>query len=575
MKNDEIIQLFSVAASLMELHEENAFKIRGYQNAAFGLEKVTEDLCLMDLNKLESLDGIGKGMAAKIHEINTTGMFRELAELMEKTPAGVIDLLSVKGIGPKKVRTLWKEMNITSKEDLLQACLDNKVAGIKGFGSKTQENIRAVLEYSAAQKDKFMYAEVEATALKLEEIIKSTTSAEQTSLAGEIRRRMETVETILLIVASHDPVRIQEELNGLSVLEQHLQSSSPFIWRGRETMTGCKVEIKVYPPEVFGSQLLIHSCGIKHLSSIVKDSLNVYQFAILNKNTSEKEIYQLAGCQYIEPEMREGFDEIALAKENKLPELITYTDLKGVLHNHSTYSDGSHTLEQMALHCKKLGFEYLGISDHSKSAFYANGLYENRILEQHKEIDELNQKLAPFKIFKGIESDILNDGSLDYDEQVLASFDFIVASIHSNLKMAEDKATERLIKAIENPYTTILGHATGRLLLKREGYPINHQKVIDACAANQVVIEINANPRRLDMEWKWVRYALEKEVMISINPDAHAMEGYNDMYYGLLVGRKAGLTRKSNLNSLSLSEIDDFFKAKKAGKLVRFNMLQE
>jgi DNA polymerase (family 10) len=247
-----------------------------------------------------------------------------------------------------------------------------------------------------------------------------------------------------------------------------------------------------------------------------------------------------------------------------LKDVVEYKHLKGILHNHSTYSDGKNTLEEMALYCKELGFEYLGISDHSKSAFYANGLYEEKVRKQQEEVDRLNKKLAPFRIFKGIESDILHDGSLDYDAPVLASFDFIVASVHSGLKMDEQKATQRLVRAVENPYTTILGHPTGRLLLRREGYPINHKKVIDACAANGVVIEINANPWRLDMDWHWVPYALEKGVMISINPDAHQRDGYHDMVYGLHVARKGGLLRHMTFNALSAEEIEHYFIKKKS-----------
>ena len=262
---------------------------------------------------------------------------------------------------------------------------------------------------------------------------------------------------------------------------------------------------------------------------------------------------------FIAPEMREGLFEFDLAKADKLPKLVEMEELKGILHNHSTYSDGRHTLREMAETCKELGYEYLGITDHSKSATYANGLTEERILEQHAEIDALNEELAPFKIFKGIESDILGDGSLDYSDEVLKSFDFIVSSIHGNLKMEESKATSRLIKAIENPYTTILGHPTGRLLLKRAGYPIDHQAVIDACAKHGVSIEINANPLRLDLDWRWVNYALSKGVMIAVNPDAHDKDHYQFMRYGLLVGRKAGLTKEMTLNALSKEELEKWF----------------
>jgi len=271
------------------------------------------------------------------------------------------------------------------------------------------------------------------------------------------------------------------------------------------------------------------------------------------------------GLAYIEPELREGTNEIELAKNSALPRLITYADLKGSLHNHSTYSDGVHSLKEMAQYLRdELKMEYLGICDHSKTAVYANGLSIERLEQQWAEIDRLNAELAPFKIFKGIESDILSDGSLDYPDDVLAKFDFVVASIHSNLKMDEEKATTRLIKAIENPYTTMLGHPTGRLLLSRAGYPIDFKKVIDACAANNVVIEINANPLRLDLDWRWHQYALDKGVLLSVNPDAHRKEGFLDMEFGIYVARKGGLSAERCLNAFSLEEITTYFNNRKS-----------
>jgi DNA polymerase (family 10) len=296
---------------------------------------------------------------------------------------------------------------------------------------------------------------------------------------------------------------------------------------------------------------------------VASEQKSILQTAISQSYNTEQAIYQAAGMPYIIPELREGLYEFDLAKENKLNDLIEFKDLKGILHNHSTYSDGKHTLAEMAIYCKELGYEYLGISDHSKAAFYAGGLTEETVRRQHQEIEKLNQQLKPFRIFKGIESDILHDGSLDYENEVLESFDFIVASIHSGLKMDEQKATQRLIKAIENPYTTILGHPTGRLLLRREGYPINHRMVIDACAGNGVVIEINANPWRLDIDWRWLPYALDKGVMISINPDAHEKDGYHDMIYGVHVARKGGLTKHMTFNALPLEAVEKYFKNKK------------
>ncbi|HVV56241.1 MAG TPA: hypothetical protein VHC47_12985, partial [Mucilaginibacter sp.] len=284
----------------------------------------------------------------------------------------------------------------------------------------------------------------------------------------------------------------------------------------------------------------------------------------IGQAVSEESIYQKAGLGFIPPELREGDALIEKAASGNLPQLIKYSDLKGTLHNHSTWSDGVNTIEEMALYCRdELGLQYLGMCDHSQSAFYAKGLSIERVLQQHEEIGNLNKKLENFHIFRGIESDILNNGSLDYPDEILALFDFIVASVHSNLKMDKEKATARVIKAVENSYTTILGHPTGRLLLSRKGYELDFGKVIDACAANNVVIEINANPLRLDLDWRWHRYALDKGVMLSINPDAHRNEGFTDMLYGTLIARKGGLTREMCLNACSLDEISTIFETKK------------
>jgi DNA polymerase (family 10) len=283
-----------------------------------------------------------------------------------------------------------------------------------------------------------------------------------------------------------------------------------------------------------------------------------------NQIDSEESVYKEFKTPKLIPELREGSFELQYDLENIPPSLLMLQDLNGPFHNHSNYSDGKNTIRQLTEYCIKQGYEYLGLSDHSKSAFYANGLQEFQIKKQHEEIDQLNQEFAPFKIFKGIESDILNDGSLDYDKDVLASFDFIVASIHSNLNMDIHKATQRLIKAIENPYTTFLGHPTGRLLLRRQGYPIHYKKVIDACAENKVSIEINANPWRLDLDWRWIHYALEKEVILSINPDAHEIAGFDDMKYGVYMGRKGGLTKEKTFNAWSLAQVEKYLEDRKA-----------
>lgn len=550
----------------MELHEENPFKVRAMQTAVANIEKLNPPLSEISTEEIASIEGIGKGTAAKINEIFTTGALGELGILIEKTPSGVVDLLGTKGIGPKKVKALWKDLNIESKEALLEACKENKVAQIKGFGEKTQQAIMQELLFSQNQKDKFLYAEIEWLANDLEEQIKNSGQDVLVSISGEIRRKLEVINSIQLIVGTASIDNIITFLDALPSLEKDPVRSGPFAWRGKDKLTGCKIEIKLYPKEKFYSQLILHSASKAHLLKEV-NGISLISNAKQKEFPSEEDFFSSLGIEYIKPELREGFDEVDLAKNKTLPVTVKNEDLKGIIHNHTTYSDGVHTLEQMADYCKALGYQYLGISDHSKSgAFYNNGLYENRVKEQQNEIDELNKKLAPFKIFKGIEADILGDGELDYDPPTLATFDFIVASIHSNLKMSEAKATERIIKAIENPYTTILGHASGRLLLKREGYPLDYKKVIDACLANKVIIEINANPRRLDLDWRWTKYAIDKGVILSINPDAHSMEEYENMKYGVYMAEKAGLPKELTFNAWALEEVEKYLNEKKSGR---------
>lgn len=529
MNTDDIIKALKLTYKLMELHDENPFKVKSLANAVFKLDKAGVDLENMPEQELEKLDGIGKGITSKVLELRTTNELKELNDLLKKTPAGVIEMLAIKGIGPKKVAQLWRELGIESVGELLYACHENRLVLLKGFGAKTQESVKKAIEFKLANAGKFHYNAVEQYAIELVEQIKKKYSVSLVSLAGAVRRKCEVLERIDILAALETKIELAD-----------IQDASAIA----VNIINCK-------PENFYPKLFETTASPEHL---VKSG-----YQAVPRAESEEKIYASLGLQYIEPELREGLNEINLARENKIPKLIELTDLKGILHNHTTYSDGLHTLKEMALYCKELGYEYLGICDHSQSAAYAGGLKPERVLAQHKEIDELNKSLAPFKLFKGIESDILNDGSLDYEESILKTFDFVVASIHQNFKMDIDKATARLIKAIENPYTTILGHPTGRLLLYREGYPVNHKKIIDACAANGVVMELNSHPYRLDIDWRWIHYCLEKGVKISINPDAHEKQGYHDMYYGVCVARKGMLTKEMCFNALPLSEIEKYF----------------
>lgn len=563
MGNNEIIKILKLAATLLELHEANDFKVKAYASAAFNLDKVDVDLAELPEHELVKLQGVSKSIAEKIVAIRDTGAFEELTSLINDTPQGVIDMLDIKGVGPKKIRVLWKDHEIDTPQKLLQACEEDKVSQIKGFGSKTQETIKKGLLFSKSQEGKYLYADVEEYALALEKELKTIFGGVRLESTGQFRRRLDIIDKLEYLIATDDAPNTLKKLDDAAFLLPNKKASGPFTWKGQAKDFEIEVVVKAAPTKEFEKKWLLTSASERHLGLIGPDGQPLYNTILASNAATEPAIYKEAGLPFVYPEMREGLNEVSLAIQDKLPQLIEFNDMKGVLHNHSNYSDGKNTLREMAEACIEQGYEYLGITDHSVSAFYANGLDDDRVMQQQREIDELNKELAPFVIFKGIESDILNDGSLDYDEDVLKSFDFIVSSIHSNLNMDMDKATMRLVKAIENPYTTILGHMTGRLLLKREGYPINHRYIIDACADNGVIIEINANPWRLDIDWRWIPYCLEKGVMLSINPDAHEIPGLMDMYYGTLVGRKGGLSKEQCLNTKSAAEVAAIFKQRK------------
>ncbi|WP_369811136.1 DNA polymerase/3'-5' exonuclease PolX [Hymenobacter mellowenesis] len=566
--NRALTRAFKLAAQLMELHDENPFKIRAIEGTANALDALSFPVAEVERSGLPDRTGLSKTAAAKVAELLDTGTFSDLQRLLEITPPGVVEMLKIKGIGPKKIRSLWRELGLESIEQLREAAETDQVSKLKGFGKKTQESILEALEFAGQSQGKLLYPQAEQLADDLAQRLREALKTEQVAVAGEIRRRLETVETVRLVAATDRPAQAHALLNGLEGLTPEPRRSGPFAWRGRATESGVQVEVLLVAPAAFATEVFLNSAAEAHLSELIPNATGpnstLRQWARREQFQQEEALYEKAGLQFIVPELREGLGEIALAAEKKLPHLLEDGDLHGSLHNHSTYSDGNHSIREMATWLRDHGYEYLGLCDHSQAAHYANGLSVERVRQQHQEIDKLNAELAPFRIFKGIESDILGDGSLDYPSDVLASFDFIVASIHSNLKMDERRATDRLLRAIENPYTTMLGHPTGRLLLRRQGYPIDYKAVIDACAQHKVIIEINANPWRLDLDWRWVRYALDQGVMLSINPDAHHTNGYEDMRYGVLMGRKGHLTKEMTFNAKSVEEVAAYFEQRKA-----------
>lgn len=540
--NSGILGILSLYAKLAELHNENAFKVRAFSSAAFNLKKIKLSYGQMTDADLLSVPGVGKGVVDSIREITSTGKMEALDELLKITPGGIVEMLQIKGLGPKKVAVIWNALQIETVGDLLDACRQNRLVEAKGFGLKTQAEIVRSIEFSLMSQGKWHYARLWEPATLFFEDFKKEFTGSQIAFTGAFRRAAIVLEAIE-IICDIDPLEVLEYCESRDIpanindveIEATLNGQYPLV-------------ILCTDDASFERELFETTGSSSHLKLINYQRNDHFE--------TESDYYHAKGYRWVFPEQREGRDE--LSERYPSENFIEFWQLKGVLHNHTTYSDGLNSLREMAEFAKTQKYEYLGICDHSQSAGYAGGLKPEQLLKQIKEIDTLNQEMAPFKIFKGIESDILSDGRLDYDAEILSQLDFVVASIHSGLNMDMDKAHLRLIKAIENPFTTILGHLTGRLLLLRNGYPINHEYIIDACAQNGVCIELNAHPYRLDLDWTWIQYAQKKGVMISINPDAHEKQGYHDMFFGTLAARKGGLLTKNTLNALSIEEFEKY-----------------
>ncbi len=555
MDNYQIADSFSLLAKLTDIHGENSFKAKSYATAAFTIEKLPLQLSETPHEKIFSIKGIGESTGKKIIELLDTGVLKALEDMIEKTPPGVMELLNIKGIGPKKIATIWKEMEIESVGELLYACKENRLKLYKGFGEKTQHTIIETIEFYLKSKGSFLFSQINLMADDVKSFFEKIFLPTKISFAGAYKRQLEIIHELQLVI-DDTANNIENKLSAVPDFELIEKNQHDLLYRAS---VGLKIRMYSCDNIPFMQQVFFKNCSDEFGEAFAQ------QYNSIDFSTCENEetVFKKTTLNYIPACQRESVSIIEKARQNQLPPLLQVSDIKGIIHSHSNWSDGSFTIEEMAKAAIEKGFEYLVISDHSKSAFYANGLQEERIKEQHIYIDELNRQLAPFKIFKSIESDILNDGNLDYSNAILSTFDLVIASIHSNLKMSEDKAMMRLMNAIENPYTTILGHMTGRLLLSRKGYPVDHKKIIDTCAANNVVIELNAHPSRLDIDWRHIDYALEKNVLISIDPDAHSLDGFDDIKYGVLVAQKALVHKENNLSSFGLKELEAFLLKRK------------
>ncbi len=558
MDNYEIAKRFSLLSKLMEIHGENSFKSKTYSIAAYKIDQLTVELQTLFPDKIFSINGIGEAIGKKILELTETGNMKALDDLIAKTPEGILEMMKIKGIGPKKISIIWKEMNVENIGELLYACHENRLSLLKGFGKKTQDNVIESIEFFLKQQGNYLYAQVEQLASDMELLFCKIFSSDKIKITGGFARQNPTLEELEFVIPFSEK-EISEKISTITDFYFIENTNEYFLYKYND---GIKVKLHIADEKNAVQKIFEKSGSIEFNESFYEK----FPAAEIKNAGSDEEIFAKAELQYIPPYLREYGSIIEIAKEKKIPTVIKPGDIKGIVHCHSNWSDGSNTLEELAKACVDKGYEYLVISDHSKSAFYAQGLSEEKIHAQHILVNELNSKLVPFKIFKSIESDILNDGSLDYSNNILSTFDLVIASVHSNLKMTEEKAMMRLLNAIENPYTTILGHMTGRLLLSRKGYPVDHKKIIDACAANNVVIEINAHPCRLDMQWQWLEYALSKNVLVSIDPDAHSVAEFYNTRYGVLVAQKGMVTAQKNLSSFSLTEFEIFLKENKKKK---------
>jgi DNA polymerase (family 10) len=551
MDNYAIADNFSLLAKIMDIHGENSFKTKTYSIAAFNIEKLPSPLADTPRDQIRGLKGIGESVAGKIIEMLETGELLVLKEWIGNTPVGVIEMLNIKGIGPKKINTIWKEMGIESVGELLYACNENRLTTVKGFGGKTQQNIIESIGFYMQNQGQFLYAQVAALFPQVDAYLKKIFSPDTVRVTGAYRRQELTIDELEFVILEKNDF-IKPKFQTAQPPELLDETPKSLLYQLKNGL-----KLRLYTGGNNRAGELFNTTGTKEFVDAFRKKFPTVKVMGIESENDEIQ-FNRAKIPFIPPFLRESGAILEKVIKDGIPELIRPEDIKGLIHSHSNWSDGVNTIEEMATELVKRGFEYLVISDHSKAAAYANGLSVERINEQHLYIDELNQKLKPFKIFKSIECDILNDGSMDYDNTILSNFDLVIASVHSNLKMTEEKAMARLMKAISNPYTTILGHMTGRLLLSRGGYPVDHKKIIDACAEHQVVIELNAHPRRLDIDWKWIDYALSKEVLLSIDPDAHSLDGFDDVKYGVLAAQKGGLTKENNLSSFSLKQFEDF-----------------
>ena len=578
MNKDEIIGVFENIARLLELKGENPFKIRAYLHAAKALETLAEPLeKLVSEDRLVSVDGIGKATAEKIAALSTTDRLDYYNDLRDEFPPDILTLFDIQGLGGKKIKVLWDSLKVHSVTSLERACKAGKVAELPGFGEKTATNILKAIEHMRSHAGEFRYGDIAALADSLLDDLRSHADVGQAQIAGSFRRKKEIVRDLDFLVSTKNPEAVMEFFTSHPLVENilaHGATKSSVILKN-----GIQCDLRAVSAAEFPFALNYftgskeHNVRMRSRALSRGWSLNEYRFSAaegrqlrepLPEILEESDIYRALELDPIEPELRENHGEIEAAEKHALPRLIEWSNLRGAFHNHTTESDGRSTLVDMVAAAKELGLEYLGIADHSKASFQANGLDEKRLAAQVARIAEINSTEKDIHIFAGTECDILKDGSLDFSDEILASLDYVVASIHSSFTMPAAEMTKRIIRAIENPLVTMLAHPTGRLLLGREPYQLDIPAILDAAAATGTWIELNANPRRLDLDWRWWQMAKEKGVKCVINPDAHSTAGLQDLIFGIGIARKGWLTKDDVINTLPLAKVRAVLQAKRS-----------
>lgn len=574
MDKSEIAAVLEEIANLLELKGANPFRVRAYRNAARSLlnsDKNLKDLIAEGL--LTELAGIGDDLAEKITILATKKKLPFYEKLKKSTPKGILKLIQIHGLGPKKVKAIYQKLKVETIEELKKACKAGRIARLKGFGAKTEKNILDAIGQGEIYEKRHLWWRAWEEAEPILETLRRMKDVKRAEIAGSLRRGLETIGDLDLLASSSEPEKVMEWFTSqpfvAKVLAKGVTKSSV------KLKEGMQVDLRIVPESQFGFALCYftgskeHNIKIRNRSLKKGWSLSEYGFeaaigkrpAFAKKNATETDIYQALGLPYIPPEIREDNGEIEAAEIGKLPVLIEPGDIRGTFHNHTTASDGRNTLKEMVAAAEKMGWEYLGISDHSQSSFQANGLSEKRLVEQIEEIKKLNDsKKYKIHLFTGSECDILSNGKLDFPDDLLKQLDYVIVSVHSSLTQDEKTMTKRIIRAIEHPSATMLGHITGRLLLKREGYKVNVDKIIDACIANKKIIEINGNPHRMEMDWRYWRAARDKGLLCCINTDAHAVSNHEFYRCGVNVARKGWLEKQDVLNTRSLKEIWKYLK---------------